>query len=160
MYSKTYQRLIERFGGIEGAREYARQKRAERRARGVADPGDRSLRDKAGHRTLSRWKTRVIQRARRRAREAGMEATIRAADLHWPEYCPVLGVKLLYNNDKGPAGHRASLDRWDNSRGYVPGNVYVISYRANSLKNNAQADEIECVLGYMRGGPDWLLAAT
>ena len=45
---------------------------------------------------------------------------------------------------------RASLDRADNSRGYVKGNVVVISWRANDLKSNGSADELEAVAAYSR----------
>ena len=35
-----------------------------------------------------------------------------------------------------------TLDRIDNSAGYVPGNVWVISSLANRCKNDLSADEI------------------
>lgn len=85
-----------------------------------------------------------------------MEATIKANDLMWPEFCPVLGLKLDYETPPGKRDARnpalPTLDRWDNSRGYVPGNVFVISFRANSLKNDATADELEAVARYARHG--------
>lgn len=99
---------------------------------------------------------RLVIVARRRGRKAGLEATIRKADLIWPTHCPVLGIELDYKTQNGsrkfnnPAN--PSLDRWDNSKGYVPGNVFVISLRANQLKNNATADELEAVAGYARHG--------
>jgi hypothetical protein len=37
---------------------------------------------------------------------------------------------------------RASLDRIDNTKGYVPGNVVVVSYRANRIKSDATAQEL------------------
>lgn len=39
-----------------------------------------------------------------------------------------------------------SLDRIDSSKGYVKGNVRVISARANMLKNNATVEELTLVL--------------
>lgn len=44
-----------------------------------------------------------------------------------------------------------SIDRFDNSRGYTPDNIRVISLRANIIKSDATADEVEAVLNYMRG---------
>lgn len=46
-----------------------------------------------------------------------------------------------------------SLDRWDSSKGYVPGNVFVISYRANTLKNSATLDEALRIVKYLRAPP-------
>lgn len=44
-----------------------------------------------------------------------------------------------------------SVDRVDNDKGYEPGNVRVISFRANSIKGDATVAELEAVLEYMRG---------
>jgi hypothetical protein len=37
------------------------------------------------------------------------------------------------------------------SLGYVPGNIRVISMRANRIKTDATADELRAVLRYMEG---------
>jgi len=42
-----------------------------------------------------------------------------------------------------------SLDRIDNSKGYVPGNIAVISMRANMIKNNATLAELKAIVAYM-----------
>ena len=44
-----------------------------------------------------------------------------------------------------------SLDRIRLELGYVKGNVRVISGRANLLKNDATIEELEAVLGDMKG---------
>lgn len=104
-------------------------------------------------------KSHLVKRAKRRARKAGMEATITVRDLVWPTHCPVLGIELDYQ----PNGQRdsrnpgnPSLDRWDNTKGYVPGNVFVISMRANVLKSNATAAELEAVMRYARDGMNFM----
>jgi hypothetical protein len=85
-----------------------------------------------------------------------LPATVRVADLAWPEKCPVLGLMLDYGspNEKRDVKNPGlpSLDRWDNAKGYVPGNVFVISVRANTLKSNATADELDAVAWYARNG--------
>jgi hypothetical protein len=98
----------------------------------------------------------LCKNARIRGRERGLEATIRVADLEWPKRCPVLGIELDYtprgegrtsNNPANP-----TLDRLDNTKGYVPGNVFVISMRANTIKNNATWQELHAVMTYARAG--------
>lgn len=100
-------------------------------------------------------KKRLVLVARQRARRAGLEATIKAAEIYWPSHCPVLGIELDYSRCGSRKAHNPanpSLDRWDNSKGYVPGNVFVISWRANALKSNATWQELEAVTRYARDG--------
>lgn len=67
------------------------------------------------------------------------------------EYCPVLGLKLIYYSKTGQTEQNsASLDRIDNNKGYIKGNVRFISWRANSLKNDATIEELEKILAYMK----------
>ena len=56
-----------------------------------------------------------------------------------PETCPYLGIPMEF----GPTMHDGTptLDRVDVRLGYVQGNVEVISWRANFLKNNISPDE-------------------
>lgn len=84
-----------------------------------------------------------------------------------PDNCPILGCKLQYGivppnmvdgkkhfykggmkGKKRPA-NLATLDRLIPEKGYVPGNVFVISDRANRLKNNATLDEILAIAKYI-----------
>ena len=58
-----------------------------------------------------------------------------------PELCPVLGIELDYSYSKRHEG-RASVDRIDNTKGYVIDNVMVTSWRANRLKNNMTLQEL------------------
>ena len=53
----------------------------------------------------------------------------------------------------GDKNNRPTIDRWDNAKGYVPGNCYVISLRANQLKGNATAEELRAVADYATLGP-------
>lgn len=95
---------------------------------------------------------RTLMLARRRAKARGLDATIRSSDLVWPTHCPVLGIELDYTSRDARNPALPSLDRLDNAKGYVPGNVFVISMRANCLKNNANADELDAVARYARHG--------
>ena len=97
-----------------------------------------------------RW---LVQKAKDRARKKGLEHNITWEDIYWPKTCPVLNKRLKYMggvNKRGIASpYAASLDRRDNSLGYVKGNVYVISWRANALKSNATYEELSAVLRYI-----------
>lgn len=82
--------------------------------------------------------------ARTRARQKGLDFDITVDDIVIPEFCPVLGIKL----EPGSVYTRPELDRKDVSKGYVKGNVFIISGRANRLKMNATLDEIRNIAAY------------
>ena len=86
----------------------------------------------------------LLNHARMRARARGLEFNIELADVVIPTHCPVLGIPLALG-DGGVTPGSPSLDRIDNSRGYVKGNVRVISHRANSLKTDATFAELKAV---------------
>ena len=69
--------------------------------------------------------------------------------------CPVLGTDLAweFGHGRGLGDHSPSLDRIDNSLGYVKGNVAIISHRANSLKNSSTVTELKSILAYMEKPP-------
>lgn len=92
----------------------------------------------------------MIRRAKARAAKKGLDFDLTLEDVTpLPEVCPVLGVPLRMSTDhRDPWTY--SLDRIDNSRGYVRGNVMVMSYHANRLKNDGTADEHEKIAAWMR----------
>lgn len=88
-------------------------------------------------------------KAKSRAKSRGLEFTIEPSDIVIPAVCPVLGIPLQ-PGEKKMHDNSPSLDRFDSTKGYVKGNVAVISHRANTLKNNATADELEAIARWMR----------
>jgi hypothetical protein len=92
----------------------------------------------------------LIRNARKRAKEKGLDCTIRPADIHVPERCPILDVPLEKNRGQWK-NNSFSLDRVDSSMGYVPGNVRVISWWANYLKSNLTLEQVENMVKYMKG---------
>jgi hypothetical protein len=91
---------------------------------------------------------RLHKEAFRRARRKGLEFSITPNDITAPEYCPVFPSMKLDSHD---LHHCPTLDRLNNSKGYIPGNVRVISHRANSIKGFATAEELYRVAEYAAG---------
>jgi hypothetical protein len=78
-----------------------------------------------------------------------MDFNIEESDIIVPDLCPVLGKPLIKTGD-GDRNWIPSLDRLDNTKGYIKGNVNVISWRANRLKYDATSDEIRMLYEYTR----------
>lgn len=89
----------------------------------------------------------MLSTARRRSKLMNWYMDIDESDIFIPTRCPVLGTDLTLapNCDNSP-----SLDRADNTKGYVKGNVWVISDRANRLKRDGTAAEHEAIARYIR----------
>jgi len=90
------------------------------------------------------------RKAKYRAKSKNLEFNISLEDIIVPENCPVLDTKLEVSNIKR-TGNSPSLDRIDNSKGYVKGNVIVISFRANRIKSDASIDELEKIANFYKG---------
>jgi hypothetical protein len=118
------------------------QRDRERRAEGLIKSWSRERRYQTpnGHRKL------LVLAARRRAKKRGLSCTIEFTDFIIPKRCPVLGIKLYPTfGGRGPKDHSPSLDRLDNRRGYVRGNIIVVSWRANRIKCDATPNELQKV---------------
>lgn len=95
----------------------------------------------------------MLKKAKERAKEKGLEFNLTREDIQIPLQCPVLGIFLVRQIGKA-SFNSPVLDRLDNSKGYIKGNVNVISQRANRIKSDASWDEINAILKYMeRLGP-------
>ena len=85
-------------------------------------------------------------RAKISAEKRGLQFDLEPSDIIYPEFCPVLGIRIEQNTKRGPNDSSPSLDRIFPERGYVKGNIRVISQKANRIKNDATAEELEKVL--------------
>jgi hypothetical protein len=63
--------------------------------------------------------------------------------------CPILGMPLVTNTET-TQDDSPSLDRIIPDKGYVKGNIIVISHRANRIKNNATVAELERIVSFLR----------
>lgn len=86
-----------------------------------------------------------IYNLRSKCKKQGLEFDIEEDDLVVPTHCPVLGIPLFW---EGSRDNLPSVDRINNDRGYVKGNVEVISWRANWLKANATVEEMKRMADY------------
>lgn len=79
--------------------------------------------------------------AKNRAARKGLEFNLELSDIVIPDVCPLLEVPFQFGT-KDSYDYSPSLDRIDNSKGYIKGNVQVISMKANAMKNSASPDEL------------------
>jgi hypothetical protein len=82
----------------------------------------------------------LLAKSRARSSKAGLKWNLTKDDIDIPEYCPYLGIKLTNNLDR--ADSQISLDRIDSNKGYIKGNVEVISKKANIAKSNLNQFEL------------------
>ena len=86
----------------------------------------------------------LLARARTRATQKNMEFTITKEDIIIPDKCPLLGIDIILNAKDRK--HSPSLDRIDSNKGYTPDNIWVVSSRANTLKNDASLQELQILV--------------
>lgn len=95
-------------------------------------------------------RTLLLKGARARSKARGVPCTIVLADIFVPDVCPVFGTP--FHRGRGIGGalpSSPSLDRVRPEAGYVPGNVRVISRRANSIKSDATLEELRAVAKWL-----------
>lgn len=96
---------------------------------------------------------KILDRAKHRARNKGLPFNLEPADIVIPEYCPILGIKLITDGEAKRADGTASLDRIVPELGYVKGNIAVMSFLANRLKSNGTAEQHQKIADWMREQP-------
>jgi hypothetical protein len=106
---------------------------------------------------LAIWRANNLPRilwnsARHRAKRFGHLFAIKPTDIVVPEFCPVFGTLLERARWGKPGPNSPTLDRIDNAKGYVPGNIAVISKYANDLKSCGTAWEHYRIAQWMQAG--------
>ena len=91
-----------------------------------------------------------LQAAKWRAESKGFAFSIKLEDLYingeLPKYCSVSGIELDYKSANKTGSKYStnpfafSLDRIDNNLGYIPGNVRIVCWIYNSMKNQYEED--------------------
>jgi hypothetical protein len=93
-----------------------------------------------------------IHNAKGRARKKKLEFSVTTEYLLslYPddELCPVFKIKMVQGGNRQ---NSPSIDRIDNSKGYIEGNVVWMSYRANFVKSNSEQKEIIALANWFKG---------
>lgn len=86
--------------------------------------------------------SKILKQAQSSANRKQLDFNLDASDIVIPEFCKYLGIKLTNIQGNGFVDSNISIDRIDPTKGYVKGNVEIISRKANIMKNNASKDEL------------------
>lgn len=96
-------------------------------------------------RNLSYQKTepalKLFRQAKQRSDRKLIDFNIDVSDIIIPEVCPLLNVPFIIGTNYDYE-YTHSIDRIDTTRGYVKGNVWVVSKKANSMKNSGTIQEL------------------
>lgn len=93
------------------------------------------------------WLGQRLVQVKANAKKRGIPFSITKNDLFLPDTCPVFGTK--FNLDRTTdRNNTPSIDRIDNSKGYVKGNVVIVSNRANMIKKDASLKELKLLVAF------------
>jgi hypothetical protein len=90
----------------------------------------------------------ILYITRGRAKKKSLEFNLSIEDIKIPEVCPVFKTQLIYGSKN--RYNCPSIDRINNDRGYIKGNVAIISRRANEVKSDLNIASVEALLEYMK----------
>jgi hypothetical protein len=88
------------------------------------------------------FERKLFAQARKNAKYKNLEFNLELSDITIPDKCVYLNVDLTTTQGQGFQPTNASLDRIDNSKGYIKGNIQVISALANFMKRNATPEQL------------------
>lgn len=89
----------------------------------------------------------IWHRAKTRSVRFGLEFNLELSDIIIPEVCPVFKTTFVV----GHTDFTPSIDRIDPTKGYVKGNIMIISNKANRIKSNGTPEEIMQVAEFLAG---------
>jgi hypothetical protein len=90
-----------------------------------------------------RAELKMLRRVKTRATEKSIAFDLAIEDIVIPTHCPILGVELkAHKGRSGGSPNSPALDRIDNTKGYIKGNVMVMSHLANMMKSSATDEQL------------------
>ena len=87
----------------------------------------------------------IYRRLKASAKKRGLDFNLSMSYLNnmsFPLTCPILGIRINYDN-RTLMDDSFTIDRIDSDMGYVDGNIWVISWKANRAKNDLSASELQ-----------------
>ena len=91
----------------------------------------------------------LFYRAKCRAKKNGIPFDLKLEDLKIPKVCPVFKKSFVYMTGK-QEDFSVSLDRIDNTKGYIKENIIIVSWLANKIKSTATPKEIQAVATFYK----------
>ena len=92
----------------------------------------------------------VLNTAKYRAKRDGLDFNIDLSDIVIPSHCPILGIPIFRSENGRVCNNSPSLDRVLNDKGYIKGNVRVISNKANAMKRDHTLETLEKMIQYIK----------
>jgi hypothetical protein len=91
----------------------------------------------------------IWRETKKRARQRQIPFNIEVADIIIPKMCPITGIELSFGvgvvHDGSP-----SLDRIIPDKGYVKGNCFIISSKANRMKQENTLEDLQKIISYIQ----------
>jgi len=91
----------------------------------------------------------IWMETKKRAQKRGIPFDIEISDIVIPKVCPILEIELTFGvgkvHDASP-----SLDRIVPEKGYVKGNCFIISSKANRMKQENTLETLEKIIQYIK----------
>lgn len=96
------------------------------------------------NRYLENYNKIILSAAKQRAKKKQLPFNITVEDIIVPTYCPLLGIEIKNSiPGEGRKNNSPTLDRIIPELGYIKGNVWVISWKANRIKSNVPRTQLE-----------------
>lgn len=95
----------------------------------------------------SNWVTKdyanyIYVHTKGKAKRLKIEFNLTKEDIIIPQYCPYTNIELTRIRGKGHIETNPSIDRIDPTKGYVRGNIQIISKLANTMKSNSSLETL------------------
>lgn len=116
-----------------------------------SSPGKKEMR----HESDKLWRQNnygksMALKIRGKCKKHGIPFSLEPKDIVIPTHCPILGIPIVRHLESSKVFEDSpAIDRIHPKKGYVKGNVAVISSKANRMKQDATIEELEAIVRYI-----------